>query len=180
MDGYDVSIPIPESVQVTAAWPLLTIKGPKGEVTKSFKNPRIEVLVDGVIKIKTRTEKRNRADKMYIHTFRAHIRNMIKGVQEGFTATLKVCSGHFPITVSTEGDTVVVKNFLGEKKPRKTTAMEGVKVNVQGDQITVEGADIEKVGQTAARIEQVTRITNRDRRIFQDGCYITRKPGARE
>ena len=48
---------------------------------------------------------------------------------------------------------------------------------IKGDIIIVEGIDKELAGQTAARIEQSTRITNKDRRVFQDGCYITDKAG---
>ena len=54
--------------------------------------------------------------------------------------------------------------------------MQGVKVNIQGDIIIVEGLEIEKVSQTAARIEQATRLTKVDRRVFQDGCFIIEKP----
>ena len=52
-----------------------------------------------------------------------------------------------------------------------------MKVNVKGTDIIVEGVDIEKVGQAAGKIEQLCRITNKDRRIFQDGIYIVEKNG---
>ena len=41
--------------------------------------------------------------------------------------------------------------------------------------VIVTGADIEKVGQTAANIERACRIRKRDRRVFQDGIYIVAK-----
>ena len=46
----------------------------------------------------------------------------------------------------------------------------------EGDEITVSGIDIEECGQTAANIEQATRIKRLDVRVFQDGIYIVKKP----
>ena len=53
----------------------------------------------------------------------------------------------------------------------------GVEVKIAGTEIVVSAADIELAGITASKIENLCRITNRDRRIFQDGCYITQKAG---
>jgi large subunit ribosomal protein L6 len=102
---------------------------------------------------------------------------MIKGATEGHVYKLKVCSGHFPMNVAVAGKDFVVKNFLGEKKPRQVAIKEGVDVKVEGEIVTVESCDKELAGQTAADIETLTRITNRDLRIFQDGIYITEKDG---
>ena len=175
------TLEVPEKVTVTIKENIVTVKGPKGEVIKTLNLPTVTLKVEGnMIHVDTTIKRPNKNQKMYINTFASHIKNMIRGVQHPYKASLKVCSGHFPITVAVEGTSVVVKNFLGEKSPRKSTIMSGVKVVVQGDIITLEGADIDHVSQTAARIEQSTRITNRDRRIFQDGCYIIQKPGDEE
>ena len=101
---------------------------------------------------------------------------MIRGVNEGFTYELKICSGHFPMTVKKEGEEVVISNFLGEKIPRKSKIIQGVDLEVKGDMIIVKSPDREKAGQTAANLEKATFIKKRDRRIFQDGCYIVSKP----
>jgi large subunit ribosomal protein L6 len=79
--------------------------------------------------------------------------------------------------VAMDGATLVVKNFFGEKIPRKVQLGKDIQVKVQGDKIIVSGADIDKVGETASRIEQLCRITNRDRRVFQDGIFLIEKNG---
>jgi len=86
---------------------------------------------------------------------------------------------HFPIKNSTDGNTFIIQNFLGERSPRKAVVLDGVKVAIQGDFITVTGADIDKVGQTAANIERATRVKKRDVRVFQDGIYIISQEGGK-
>ncbi|MBI2666293.1 50S ribosomal protein L6 [Candidatus Woesearchaeota archaeon] len=110
-------------------------------------------------------------------TFAAHMKNSIKGTQEQYEYKLKICSGHFPMNISVSGREFVIKNFLGETVPRKITLLQGADVKINGTEIVVKSADKEIAGQTAASIEQLCRITNRDIRIFQDGCYITQKAG---
>ena len=63
-----------------------------------------------------------------------------------------------------------------ERAARRTTIHGDTEVQVSEEEITVSGPDIEAVGQTAADIEQLTRVTDKDVRVFQDGVYITGKP----
>ena len=79
--------------------------------------------------------------------------------------------------IAMEGNTIVIKNFFGEKIPRKTNLPKDVQVKIQGDKISVTGPDVEKVGKTASLIEQTCRIANRDRRVFQDGIFFIEKNG---
>jgi large subunit ribosomal protein L6 len=69
----------------------------------------------------------------------------------------------------------VIQNFLGERSPRKALILDGVTVKAKGDDVTVEGIDKEKVGQTVANIERATAVSRRDIRVFQDGIYLTSK-----
>ena len=156
---------------------ILKIKGPKGEVKKNFLHPKVEISVENN-KVILCAQKATKREKTMVGTFRSHIRNMIHGVKEPYQYKLKICSGHFPMNVSVSGKEVVIKNFLGEAVPRKIKIMPGVEVKVNGEEILVSCSDVEAAGQTAARIESVCRITNRDRRIFQDGCYIVEKAGS--
>lgn len=155
---------------------VLTIKGPAGEVSRNFLHPKITFAIEGN-KIILSSKKATRREKTIIGSFEAHIINMVKGVEELHTYKLKICSGHFPMTVSVSGGELVIKNFLGESVPRKVHLAPGVEVKISGNDITVRGPDKEACGQTAARIENLCRIVKRDCRVFQDGCYIVHKAG---
>jgi large subunit ribosomal protein L6 len=168
-------VEIPKGVEVKIEGRTVTVKGPKGENSKEFKFPTIKTtLEDGSIKLEAINQKK--VQKRNINTMKAHLKNLIKGVLDGFTYTLKICSGHFPMNVSVSGKDFLVKNFLGEKVPRVLKLKEGANVKVEGQEVTVYSVDLETAGQVAADIEQLTRVTNKDIRIFQDGIYIIKKP----
>lgn len=112
--------------------------------------------------------------KAMLGTIVAHTRNMIRGLKDGYTYKLKVVYTHFPISVKVEGDKVVISNFLGEKTLRTASILGDTKVQINGQEITVSGNNKELVGQTAANIENATRISKKDRRVFQDGIYIVK------
>ena len=116
-------------------------------------------------------------DKKLISTFRSHIKNLLEGVKNTYVYELKICSSHFPMDIGIDKDLVIIKNFLGEKTPRKAKILPNVNAKVEGDKIIVESVDRESAGQTAANIESATKRTGFDRRVFQDGIYITKKVG---
>jgi large subunit ribosomal protein L6 len=168
-------IEIPEGVQFELGETVVA-KGPKGEVNKQLDHPSIKITLENnqvVIKPIKLTKK----EKTLVNTFTAHIKNMIKGVTEGFIFKLKICSGHFPMSVNVNGNQVIVKNFLGEKVPRVARIMPETKVEINSDEILVSSLNKEFAGQTAANIEQSTRITNKCKTRFQDGIWITEKAG---
>ncbi|MCA1813578.1 MAG: 50S ribosomal protein L6 [Halobacteriales archaeon] len=170
------SVKVPGGVSVTLAQGTVKVKGPKGELQRSFAHPRVQVLQEdgGVV---VRCEMARRKDKALVGTYAAHVRNMVRGVQEEWEYKLKIVYSHFPIKAKVSGDTFIIENFLGERNQRKAPIAAGVKVKLDGDVVLVTGTDLEQVGQTAATIEQATRIRDRDPRVFQDGIYITQKPG---
>ncbi len=154
---------------------LLTVKGPKGEVSKKLRYPQVYIEVkDNAIVVGTK--RFSQSEKKIIHTYRAHIKNLIEGVINGYEYKLVVLFAKFPVTVELKGTTFNVKNLLGEKVPRTVQIPTGVKVDIKGADITVTGIDKELVGQTAASLEQSTRVLNMDRRVVQDGIFITEKP----
>ncbi len=173
---FEQIIEVPEGVEVTLDESILKVKGQEGENSREFKLGKIKFEIkDG--KIILRDKVATKREKKLINTTKSHINNMMKGVQEKFVYTLKVASSHFPMTVKVEGNKAEIKNFLGEKISRTCSVPEGAEVEVKKNDITVKSIDKEIAGQAAANFEKATRISNRDRRVFQDGVYITNKAG---
>jgi large subunit ribosomal protein L6 len=177
--GGELEVKIGEGVQIDAKGRNITVKGKKGELSRRFMEDFINIIPsDGKIRIAAKTKRFPLRKQMAIMgTIAGHIKNMMKGVTDGYTYKLRIVYSHFPMKVSVKGSEFQVDNFLGEKYPRKTRILEGVKVESKGNEVTVTGTDKEKVGQTAANIEQVTKIKNLDCRVFQDGIYIIEKDG---
>ena len=168
------TIEIPEGVSVSLTQNLFTARGPKGTVERKLWYPGIkiepregEILVDA--------ESSRKEQKAMVGTFTSHIRNLITGVNEGFECKMTIVYAHFPMQVKVEGKTVIIGNFLGEKKPRVAKILGETKVKITGNEVFISGINKEDVGQTAANIEQKTKIKRFDPRTFQDGIYIVQR-----
>jgi len=164
-------INIPDDIKVEISGKIIKISDGKEELKRRLDYP---VKQEGNKLIIT-NDKPTKRDKKLIKTLVAHIKNMISGLQEKYVYKLQICSVHFPMNVNVQGKEVVIKNFLGETKPRKAKILDNVEVKIEGEIITVESSDKEKAGQTAANIETATKIKKRDKRVFQDGIYIIEK-----
>jgi large subunit ribosomal protein L6 len=165
------TIEIPEGVSVDIDGNLVKITRGQEKVERRTSYPAIK---EGS-KIIIGCEKPTKKDKRLIKSTSAHLKNLLSGLGEKYVYKLQICSVHFPISAAVKGEDFVIKNFLGEVKERTGRILDGVNVKVEKDIVTVESADKEKAGQTAANIERATKITKRDRRIFQDGIYIIEK-----
>jgi large subunit ribosomal protein L6 len=170
-----VEIDIPDDVSAVTDHLELTVEGPNGSVTRRLWYPDVDVSVeDGAVVIATANE--DAKTNATVGTFESHVANMIHGVTDGWEYTMEVYYAHFPMQVSVEGDEVVIANFLGEKADRRAPIRGDTDVQVDGEMVTLSGSDKEAVGQTAADIEQLTKVTDKDTRVFQDGVYIVEKP----
>ncbi|AAM31836.1 50S ribosomal protein L6 [Methanosarcina mazei] len=168
------TIEIPEGVSVSLSQDVFTAKGPKGTVERTFWYPGIKIEVrEGEVVVDAESSRKEQ--KAMVGTFASHLKNLIIGVSEGFECKMNIVYAHFPMQVKVEGKTLVIGNFLGEKKPRIAKILGETKVKVSGNEIVVSGINKEDVGQTAANIEQKTKIKRFDPRIFQDGIYIVQK-----
>jgi large subunit ribosomal protein L6 len=177
LDRIDHTIQLPEGVSATLNDGIATLSGPNGSVSREFVSGRVSILSEGEALI-VRVDIPRRKEKALAGAWAAHLRNMIVGVTDGFTYHLKALYSHFPMTLAVKGNVFVVNNYFGEKVPRNAALpwASEVKVEVKNKiEITVSGADKEKVGQTAANIERCTTVKKRDRRVFQDGIYLVKK-----
>jgi len=171
-------VKIPADVEVEVEGFKVSVKGPLGSIIKDFSHiPRgnISIRRDGNTIYIEAYGKIKRPVKALLGTLQAHIENMILGVTKGFTYRLKIAYSHFPISVKVKDGIIYIENFIGERTPRMAKIVGDVKVIVDKEDVIVKGLDIEAVAQTAANIEQATRIKRKDPRVFLDGIYVYSK-----
>jgi large subunit ribosomal protein L6 len=167
-------IEIPAGVTVTVAEDnAVTVKGPKGELTKQLHKDMIIKVEDNQIVV-------NKPSEMKLHralqgTLRAVINNMVIGVTEGFKKVLELNGVGYRADV--KGGNLVMN--LGYSHPVEVNAVEGVTFKTEGTtKVIVEGIDKEKVGSAAADIRK-WRVPEpyKGKGIKYEGEYIRRKEG---
>ncbi len=172
-------VEVPEDVKVEVSGRRVRISGPKGELEEDLSHLPC-VLVTEKDRIFVRASWARKEQVAMVGTAAARIRNMIKGVKSGFTYKMTVVHAHFPVTLKVleKERKLLIENFTGEKTPRVALIVGHSKVKASGDEILIQGIDLEDVSQTAANIEQTTRIKDKDQRVFLDGIYVSeRKEG---
>jgi large subunit ribosomal protein L6 len=170
----DDKVHVPKEVKVTMKGAEVTVKGPKGTVTRDFSHPKV-IVTFKEDHFHVECEYPRTKEKALVGTYTAHLKNMVEGANHGFEYAMKMVYSHFPMKIAVKGDRFVIENFLGEKAPRSAPILAGAKVSIKGAEVFVTGSDLEKVSQTAANIERATKIRGFDPRVFQDGIYIVEK-----
>jgi len=173
MRAIEVSkvIQVPDDVEVTLEGKTVTVKGVKGTLTREFSQAPISMELQGK-SIRVWADWPRKKESALVGTVYAHINNMITGVRKGFTYKLKIVFSHFPISVKVQDKTVLIENFTGERNPRRAKIIGDAKVKVSSEDIIIQGINLEDVSQTAANIEQATKVKRKDPRIFLDGIYL--------
>jgi large subunit ribosomal protein L6 len=167
-------IQIPDDVEVSIDGRKVTVKGAKGILSRDFSYAPISIeRQDKTIRIWAEWPRKK--ESALVGTIHSHIQNMITGVRKGFTYKLKIIFSHFPISVKTKEKSMLIENFSGERNPRKVKTIGNVQIKVQSEDIIVQGLNLEEVAQTAANIEQATKVKRKDPRIFLDGIYVYEK-----
>jgi len=155
-------VDVPSDVKLEVKAGAISVSGPLGTLEKRLGGASVEITPRGIIV---------KAPPALAGTIESHIRNMVRGVREGYTIKLQMVYSHFPLSVEAKGRQVIVKNFMGEKQPRVAEVVGSTKVEVKPPIVILSGVSKEEVGQTAANIRAALRIAKRDSRVFQDGLY---------
>jgi len=167
------TVPIPDQVVVQVEGRTVKVKGPLGSLQEDLSHLPVSINVnDNRVRLETIWPRKREIGML--GTAAAHVRNMLRGVTQGYRYELRTVYAHFPVTVKVDEKAKVLKieNFTGEKTPRYAKIVEGVKVDVKGEDISVEGIDLKSVSQTAANIQDSTKIKKKDLRVFLDGIYV--------
>jgi len=165
------TLQVPEEVTINLQGKVVSVKGEKGSLTRDFSFAPVSIDAEGqTVRVSAKWPRKKEA--ALVGTIYAHIQNMITGVTKGYSYKLKIVFSHFPISVRLEGKTLLIENFIGERKARRIKVLGDVKVKIETDDIIISGINLEEVSQTAANIEQASRVKGKDVRIFLDGLYV--------
>lgn len=166
-------VEIPSGVTVTLNGNTVTVKGPKGELTRAF-HPDIDIKVeDQVITVsRPSDDKEHRA----LHgTTRSLLANMVEGVSKGFEKSLELIGVGY--RASKSGKKLVLN--VGYSHPVEIEPENGIEIDVPSQtKIVVKGADKERVGAVAANIRAVRPPEPyKGKGIRYEGEYVRRKEG---
>lgn len=171
-------VPIPQNCQVSLSDRLVTIKSENKTIKRDFSHLVVTLdIFENNIRLRLWNARRQERAKLI--TCSSHIKNMILGVTNGFEYILKAAYVHFPIAfeILENGKILIVKNFLGEKTPRKFV-MRGdsiVSKGIEKDTVIIQGTSIEDVSQSAGNVQKDCVPRNFDIRKFMDGVYVMKK-----
>ncbi|KAH6685260.1 60S ribosomal protein L9-A [Plectosphaerella plurivora] len=183
------SLEIPQGVKVHIKSRKITVEGPRGKLFKDLSHLAVSFLLPKPDLISIEIHHGSRKNVATLRTVRTLLNNMIVGVTKGFKYKMRYVYAHFPINVNLEKNSetdlwqVEIRNFIGEKIVRYVTMHAGVDVEIsktQKDELVLTGNDLENVSQSAADIQQICRVRNKDIRKFLDGLYVSEKGNVEE
>ena len=166
-------VPVPNGVTVTVNGPAITVKGPRGELSRKL-HPDMQVKVEnGTVTVdRPSDEERHRA----LHGLtRSLIANMVEGVTQGYKKQLEITGVGYKAEVKPFG----LQLALGYSHPVEYRAPAGIKLTApQPIIVVIEGADKEKVGQVAAEIRALRKPEPyKGKGVKYQGEQIRRKAG---
>ena len=164
---------IPAGVTATVENGIITVKGPKGELTQKI-NPEIEVKIaeDGIETVQIKESKRANVCQ---GTMNSLISNMLDGVSKGFEKGLEAVGVGYRFQVS--GNKITVN--AGYSNPKVIEVPEGLKAeSVSTTEITISGIDKQKVNEFAAKVREIRQPEPyKGKGIRYKGEYVRRKEG---
>ncbi|KAK1826146.1 60S ribosomal protein L9 [Podospora conica] len=178
------TLEVPENVKVSIKSRIVTVEGPRGKLVKDLSHLAVTFVMLKKNLIGIEIHHGNRKNVATLRTVRTLVSNLIIGVTKGFKYKMRYVYAHFPINVNVDKNAetglwnVEIRNFIGEKIVRNVTLQPGVDVEVskaQKDELILSGNSLENVSQSAADIQQICRVRNKDIRKFLDGIYVSEK-----
>ncbi|MDA4111138.1 MAG: 50S ribosomal protein L6 [Thaumarchaeota archaeon] len=169
--NLDTSVELPDGVSAKYDDGNLTITGPLGKVNQDFSKIPVDLEIKGG-GVNVLTHGARRKNVSILNTAKSLVHNAVAGVTKGYEYKLKVIYAHFPVNVKVQGKKILVENFYGERSPRVAEIIGDTKAEVKGEDIILTGVSLKDVGQTAANLEQATKVKRKDQRVFLDGVYV--------
>lgn len=166
-------IEIPEGVEVKFEGTKVTVKGPKGELSKDIHEDMIVKMEDNVITVERPS---NQKEHRALHgTTRTLIANMIEGVTKGFEKSLEISGVGY--RAQKQGNKLVIN--AGYSHPVEIEPIDGIEIDVpKNTELTVKGIDKELVGAVAANIRAIRPPEPyKGKGIRYAGEYVRRKEG---
>jgi large subunit ribosomal protein L6 len=166
-------IPVPSGVEVKIDGSTVTVKGPKGTLTSTFKEEMAITLEDGVLYVKRPSDERTHRS---LHGLtRTLLSNMVVGVSEGFHKNLEIVGVGYRAVM--KGDDIEMA--LGFSHPVLIKGEAGITFEVPAPtRITVRGIDKQRVGQIAAEIRKWRQPEPyKGKGVRYEGEHVRRKLG---
>ncbi|QKY70956.1 50S ribosomal protein L6 [Lentibacillus sp. CBA3610] len=164
---------IPEGVDVHLDGNTITVKGPKGELTRNFNQDMKINIEDNILTVERPSDHK---EYRQLHgTTRSMIANMVEGVHKEFEKALEITGVGY--RAQKQGDKVVVN--AGYSHPVEIEPVEGIEIDVpQNTRVTVKGIDKELVGAVAAKIRAIRPPEPyKGKGISYENEYVRRKEG---
>jgi large subunit ribosomal protein L6 len=168
-------IQIPEGVEIDAKPGVVTVKGPKGELSQSLSRDMKVSVENGTLTVERPTD---RGEHRALHGLtRSLIANMVEGVTDGFERRLEIQGVGYRANLKGKS----LEMALGYSHPVTIEAPEGIEFEVpQPTEVVVRGIDKQLVGEIAARVRK-TRPPEpyKGKGVRYAGEYVARKVGKR-
>jgi len=168
-------IVVPEKTAVSVGDGVISVKGPHGELSRSFlpKRVGIEVREEGIV---LEPKGNSKESQVLWGTYSSHVRNMITGVNEPFVKKLVLEGVGYKVDM--QGNDLVLS--VGFSHQVKMPVPQGITVTVEKNNITISGIDKEEVGQFAAVIRAVKKPEPyKGKGIRYENEVVRRKQGKR-
>ncbi|MEK7539250.1 MAG: 50S ribosomal protein L6 [Patescibacteria group bacterium] len=169
-------IVIPEGVKVAQSGNILTVVGPKGTLTKNFRDDITIVIALKAINLNIK--RNDKFSQSLWGTYASHIKNMIAGVQAPYQKKLILEGVGFKSEVKSDGKRSFFNFALGFSHPVVVKIPEGITALADKNNITITGIDKELVGSFTAAIRALKKgEPYKGKGMRYEGEVIRRKQG---